>query len=121
MSQRFAVMFTCKPGTEEKVKELLRNSGRPEHEIKGPDGTVKGRVLHTMVLMHGNTIVRAIEFDGQLPDVIQHIRNQQEVRELEAGLEPLLEVPRDMSTPEGAMKSFRQAGMEILVDRYHDK
>ena len=53
--------------------------------------------------------------------MIQHIRNQQEVRDLEAGLEPLLEVPRDMSTPEGAMKFFREAGMQILVDRYHDR
>jgi hypothetical protein len=121
MSQRFAVMFKVKPGTEQKVQELFRNSGRPEHEIKGPDGTVRGRVLHTMVLMKDNIIIRAIEFEGQLPDVIQHIRNQQEVRELEAGLEPLLEVPRDMTTPEGAMKFFRESGMQILVDRYHDK
>jgi hypothetical protein len=120
MSQFSAVTWKVRAGTEQTVAELFRKSGRPEHDIRGPDGSVKGRLLQTVVLMKENTVVRVIEFDGELSDVHQHMRRQQEVQELERELDKYLETPRDMSTPEGAQKYFRETTMQVIVHRRHD-
>jgi hypothetical protein len=121
VSQYSALMWKVKPGTEQVVEELFRNSGRPDFTIRGEDGTEKGRLLSTLVLMKDNVVIRVIEFEGDPRDVALHMRQQQEVVDLERELDRYLEVPRDMSTPEGAQKFFREAGMKVLLDRRHDR
>jgi hypothetical protein len=108
MPNAWALMFTVRQGTEQAVREAFQNSGRPKHDIVGPDGTPKGRLLHTMVLMKDNVVIRMIEFEGELRDVIQHMRQQDEVIALEGELEKYLEVPRDMSTPQSAAEFFQR-------------
>jgi hypothetical protein len=121
VSQYSALMWTVKPGTEQTVEDLFRNSGRPDFTIRGADGTEKGKLLSTLVLMKGNVVIRVIEFEGDPREVALHMRQQQEVVELEEQLDQYLEVPRDMSTPEGAQKFFREAGMKVILDRRHDR
>jgi SchA/CurD like domain-containing protein len=120
MSQYWGLTWKVKPGTEQIVEELFRNSGRPEHVIRGEDGAVKGKLLSTIVLMKDNVVVRLIEFEGDLRDVAQHMRRQKEVVDLERGLDQYLETPRDMSTPEGVQKFFREASMRCILARQHD-
>jgi SchA/CurD like domain len=120
LSQSWALIWKVKPGTEEQVVELFANYQPPEHIVRDADGNEKGRLLSTQVFMRDNVVVRVMEFEGELPDVAAHLGRQPAIRELEANLDPLLETPRDMSTPEGARKFFMETSMRCLVARRLD-
>jgi hypothetical protein len=116
-----ALYYPLKPGSEEKVKELFRKSGRPQFEIKAPDGTVVGKLLGTMAFVGPEMAVRVIEVEGPLPVVAAHMSRQPAVKEFERQLTELISVPRDMGTPEGAREFFARASMECVLSRRHDQ
>jgi hypothetical protein len=117
MSQHWAMTWTVKPGVEQDVEELFRNYGTPEHVFRDGDGNEVGRLISTQVFMKDNRVVRVMEFEGDHRTLVAHLQQQPAVRELERKLDDYLEVPRDMSTPEGAQKFFREAGMRCLLSR----
>jgi hypothetical protein len=122
MRLRTALMWTVKRGTEQKVKELFANYGRPEMIIRDEHGVERGKLLSTLVFMKDNVVVRVA--DAEVEDVemlARHLRQQPAIQELESQLDPYLEEARDMSTPEGAQAFFRRAGMECLVARSYDE
>lgn len=111
---RFAIHFRVRPGTEEKVKDLLANYAPPERVTA--DGT---RLLSTTVFMKGNLVVRMIEIDGQLPSLIKHMSQDPNIQYVERELDKYLvdEDKRDASTPEGARAFFQKAMMEHVTTR----
>ena len=118
MRLRTALMWKVKPGTEQKVRELFANYGRPEMVIRDEQGIERGKLLSTLVFMKDNVIVRVA--DAEVDDVntlAKHLRKQPAIQELEKSLDQYLEEPRDMSTPEGAQAFFKRAGMDCLVAR----
>jgi hypothetical protein len=123
MSQWMALMWDIKPGSQDAVRELFQNYGRPDHTIKDPDGNEVGTLLTTVVFMRGDTVIRAVETtdDVPLPVLAQHMGKQQAIRELEEALDEHLAEPRDMSTPEGAREFFMNTIMECLISRRHDE
>ena len=121
MSQFQALIWKVKPGTEEEVVELFSNYKPPEHIVRDQEGNEKGKLLSTQVFMHDNTIVRVMEIEGEMRDVAPHLGRQPAIRELEEKLDPLLETPRDMSTPEGARKFFAETSMRCLIARRLDE
>ncbi len=121
MSQHWALYWTVKPGTEDKVRELFQNYGRPDPVVKDADGNEKGRLLGTQVFMKGNVAIRVMEIDGALPEVAAHLGRQPAIQELETKLDEYLEEPRDMSDPEGARKFFMRTMMETVLARRHDE
>lgn len=112
-----ALYFGLRPGTEDEVAELFASSGVPNHDVTDDDGVVVGKLLRTLVFVGKEKAVRVIEIDGDLAAVSKHMSRQAEVIELEAKLEPFLSTPRDMVTPEGAMKFFADAGMRCVLER----
>lgn len=117
MSTWHALLYPIKPGSEETVKELFRNSGRPQFEVTDADGKVVGRLLATMAFVGREAAIRVIEVDGPLPLVAAHMSRQPEVKEFERQLEKYLTEPRDMLSPEGARAFFQKAGMENVLNR----
>ncbi|MEA2480428.1 MAG: hypothetical protein QOJ07_2350 [Thermoleophilaceae bacterium] len=116
------MIWKVRKGTEEQVRELFHNYGRPDHVIKDDDGNEIGLLVSTQVFMRENTIVRVIEADApSFIDVGKHMRKQQAIQDLETKLDPFLEEPRDMSTPQGAAQFFMSTMMECLVVRRHDE
>lgn len=109
---RYALHFTVKPGAEEEVAHLLKTYDRPPPEID--DET---KLLGTTIFMHGNHVIRVMDVQGDLRKVIQHLAAQPGIHELEEKLTPLLEEPRDMSTPEGARGFFMKAMMTRVTHR----
>jgi len=120
MTNYFAITWTVKPGSEDKVKEAFANYGRPDHDVKDADGNVVGKLVSTQVFMKGNRIVRAIEFEGSIMDLAPHMGRQPAIIALENEIDKYLEEPRDMSTPEGARKYFMETAMETLINRRWD-
>lgn len=121
MSDWWALMWDVKPGSEEAVQELFKSYGRPDPIVRDEEGNEKGRLLSTIVFMKGQTIVRAVEIEGALPEVAAHLGRQPEIQELEEKLDPHLAVPRDMSDPEGARKFFIDSIMQTLLVRQLDE
>lgn len=117
----WALIWNVKPESVETVKELFRNYGRPDPVVRDEEGNEKGRLISTAVFMRDNTIVRVMEVEGDMRDVAAHMGRQPAIRELESKLDEHLEVPRDMSTPEGARAFFMSTGMECLLARRHDE
>ena len=117
MSEFHALMWNVKLGTEDQVRELFKNYGRPDPTIRDDDGNEVGKLLGTQVFLKGNTVVRVVEVEGSLREVAVHMGKQPAVRDLEEKLDDLLETPRDMSTPQGAAAFFRQSAMEVLIAR----
>lgn len=116
-----ALCYPLKPGSEDKVKELFRSSGRPRFDVKDAQGNTIGRLLGTMAFVGTELAVRVIEVEGPLPMVAAHMSRQPEVKEFEQQLEEHLAQPRDMVTPEGARAFFMRAGMECVLARRHDQ
>ncbi|WP_433429278.1 SchA/CurD-like domain-containing protein [Nonomuraea sp. CA-141351] len=112
--QRYAVMFRVKPGTEDKVKDLLANYSRPGWVA--PDGT---RLMSTSVFMKDGLVVRMIEIEGNLPGLMRHLSQEPSIQRVEAELDKYLveEDRRDASTPEGAREFFLRAMMETVTTR----
>jgi SchA/CurD like domain len=120
MPNYFAIMWDVQPGSEDKIRELFSDYGRPDHDVKDADGNVVGKLLGTQVYMKGHTIVRVIEFEGSIVDVAPHMGRQPAIKALEDELDNYLVNPRDMSTPEGARKFFMETAMETLIARRWD-
>jgi SchA/CurD like domain len=116
-----ALFYPLKPGSEEKVKDLFRRSGRPNFEITDENGKVVGKLLGTMAFVGREMAVRVIEVEGPLPVVAAHMSRQQAVKDFERELEELISVPRDMTTPEGAREFFSRAALECVLSRRHDE
>jgi hypothetical protein len=121
MSQWHALYYPLKAGSEEKVKELFKASGRPKFDVRNDQGEVVGRLLGTMAFVGKEMAVRVIEVEGPIPVVAAHMSRQPEVKAFERELEEHLAVPRDMVTPEGARAFFRDAALECVLARRHDQ
>jgi SchA/CurD like domain len=109
------LIYPLKPGTEETVADIFRRSGRPNHDVLDDDGNVVGRLIRTLVFVGPGLAIRVIEVDGDLRSVSRHMSRQPQVRAFEREIEQHLAVPRDMVTPEGAERFFRDAGMRPIA------
>lgn len=110
--ERFALLFTVKPGTEEEVANLFKTYGRPS--VQASSST---KLLSTSVFMKDNIVVRVFDIEGNLDEAIASLSQQQAIHEVEKVLNPLLEHPRDFSDPEAAKRFFDQSLMTRLTHR----
>lgn len=122
MGEHYAMTWNVKKGTEDEVRALFEDYGRPDHTIRDEDGNEIGRLLGTQVYMRENMVVRVVEAEApSFIDVAKHMRKQKAIQDLEAKLDQYLEEPRDMSTPQGAAEFFMKTAMQCVVDRRHDQ
>lgn len=110
--QRYAITFRVKPGSVERVQELLATYEPPEWTT--PDGT---RLLSTSVFMKDDLVVRMMEIEGNLGSAMAHLSRQPSIQALERELDQHLVEPRDLSSPEGARAFFSRAMMRTVTTR----
>jgi hypothetical protein len=108
------LIYPLKAGHEDDAAAIFEESGRPQHDVLDDAGTVVGRLLRTLVFVGPEIAIRVIEVEGDLRTVSRHMSRQPQVRAFERQIEEHLAVPRDMVTPEGAEKFFRDAGMRAV-------
>jgi hypothetical protein len=113
-TQRYAVMFRVRPGTEETVAELLAGYQAPVRYVDEDT-----RLVSTSVFMKDQLIVRMIEIEGSLPKVMAHLSQDPNIQYVERELDKYLieEDRRDMSTPEGAREFFLRAMFRTVTTR----
>jgi hypothetical protein len=116
-----ALTWTVKPGTEDTVAQLFARSGRAaSFDITDAHGNQVGQIIASAVFMKDNHVVRVMEYEGHLDDVIKHIADQPAVQELEQWLAPYLEVPRETSNVEGFRDFFLASRMKCIIVRHRD-
>ncbi|MFE2252428.1 TcmI family type II polyketide cyclase, partial [Streptomyces lavendulae] len=106
---RHALTFTVKPGSEEKVAQILSSYDSPQARVD--DHT---RLLRTSLFMYGNRVVRAVEVEGDLTAALRHVSEQPEVRAVEHAINPYLEQDRDLADPESARMFFMRAALPAV-------
>ena len=119
MRQFAAVTWKVKPGHDEELAQLFANYKPPgSFVLRNGEGQEVGQLIATAVFIKDDTIVRVIEFDGALEDVLRHMATQQGVRELEDGVDAYLQLPRDTATPQAFREFFQRSRMRCLVQRF---
>ncbi|MCS0605152.1 antibiotic biosynthesis monooxygenase [Streptomyces sp. LP11] len=106
---RHAITFTVKPGSEQKVKEILSDYASPEARVDE-----RTRLLRTSLFMRGNRVVRAVEVRGDLLAALRHVARQPEVRAVEEAINPYLEQDRDLNDEESARVFFTRAALPAV-------
>ncbi|GAA2272097.1 MULTISPECIES: SchA/CurD-like domain-containing protein [Kitasatospora] len=106
---RHALTFTVRPGSEQKVAEILAGYTSPRARVNGTT-----RLARTSLYMKGNRVVRAVEVVGDLVAALRHVAQQPEVRAVEEAVNPYLEEARDLSDPLSARDFFQRAALPAV-------
>ncbi|WP_328447958.1 MULTISPECIES: SchA/CurD-like domain-containing protein [unclassified Amycolatopsis] len=106
-----AITYDIKSGCEDDVASVFADFQRPRSSVL-PDGA---RILATAVFIRDATLVRFIEYEGDLDAVARFMANQPGVREVERKLAPYLNNPRDTGTVEGFVRTFRSSMLRCVT------
>lgn len=111
-----AVTYDIKPGFEDELAEIFGNFRRVKSDrVRTETGEQAGRILSTAVFIRDATLVRVIEYEGDLDAVARHMAAQPGVREVEGKLKPYLSRPRDTDTTEGFVATFRRSLLRTVA------
>lgn len=103
-----AITYDIKAGCEQEIEEIFANfrrvgSGAVPSRDRAADPS---RIITTALFIRDDTMVRFIEYEGDLETVAWHMANQPGVMEVERKLKPYLSKPRHTDTPEGFVRTF---------------
>ncbi|MEF3115094.1 SchA/CurD-like domain-containing protein [Streptomyces chrestomyceticus] len=112
-----AITYDVKPGHEKELTEIFGNFQRVRgSSVTDAQGRAAGTILATAVFLRDDTLVRVIEYTGDLDAVARHMAGQPGVREVERKLKPYLSRPRDTDTPEGFVATFRRSLLTTVAE-----
>ncbi|MBB4987040.1 MULTISPECIES: SchA/CurD-like domain-containing protein [Streptomyces] len=111
-----AITYDIKPGCEAELAEIFGGFRRVTSDrVRDAGGQDAGRILATAVFLRDDTLVRVIEYEGDLDAVARHMASQPGVREVERKLKPYLTRPRDTDTVEGFVATFRRSLLRTVA------
>jgi hypothetical protein len=110
--ERFALLFTVRPGTEEKAAEIFKNYARPSVQA-----STQTSLISTSVFMKDNVIIRILDIEGSLDEAVTFLSQQPAIHKVEEELNLILENPRDFTDPDVAKSFFQQALMTRVTHR----
>ncbi|MER6128875.1 SchA/CurD-like domain-containing protein [Streptomyces sp. NPDC001795] len=111
-----AITYDIKPGYEAELAEIFGNFRRVRSsQVRDEAGEAAGTILATAVFLRDDTLVRVIEYTGDLEAVARHMATQPGVREVEAKLKPYLSRPRDTDTVEGFVATFKRSLLRTVA------
>ncbi|MEU8618732.1 SchA/CurD-like domain-containing protein [Streptomyces sp. NPDC048623] len=111
-----AITYDIKPGYEKELTEIFGDFKRVRSSrVEDARGEQAGTILATAVFLRDDTLVRVIEYTGDLEAVARHMASQPGVREVERKLKPYLSRPRDTDTVEGFVATFRRSLLNTVA------
>lgn len=111
-----AISYDIRAGYEDEIAEVISGFTRPRTSTVGDDnGTEVARILSTAVFIKNDTMVRFIEYDGDLTAVARFMSTQPGVQEFERRMAPYLASPRDTGTVEGFVRTFTESSMRCIA------
>ncbi|MCM2424494.1 SchA/CurD-like domain-containing protein [Streptomyces sp. RKAG337] len=110
-----AITYDIKAGYEKEIGEIFGGFRRVGSPVVKSEGEETTRILATAVFIRDATMVRVIEYEGDLQDVARFMASQPGVQEVERKLAPYLTRPRDTGTPEGFIATFNRSLLTCLT------
>ncbi|MEU6846130.1 SchA/CurD-like domain-containing protein [Streptomyces sp. NPDC046716] len=112
-----AITYDIEPGHEKELTEIFGNFRRVRgSRVEGAAGQQLGTIVATAVFLRDDTLVRVIEYTGDLEAVARHMAAQPGVREVEKKLKPYLSRPRDTDTVEGFVATFKRSLLTTVAE-----
>ena len=110
-----AIQYDIKPGCEEQLAEIFGNFRRVGSAAVPAGGAAPTtKILATALFIRDDTMVRFIEYEGDLDAVIRHMASQPGVQEIERQLKPYLSKPRDTGTVDGFVATFKRSMLRCI-------
>ncbi|MEV4443488.1 SchA/CurD-like domain-containing protein [Streptomyces sp. NPDC049577] len=111
-----ALTYDVKSGHEKEIMEVFRSFRRVRSPVVADAaGRPEATILSTAVFIRDATLVRVIEYEGDLDAVARFMADQPGVREFEERIAPYLSRPRDTGTTEGFVATFRRSLLTPVV------
>ncbi|MBT2470720.1 SchA/CurD [Streptomyces sp. ISL-66] len=111
-----AITYDVKPGYEAELTEIFRGFKRVKgNRVEDESGAEAGTLLATAVFLRDDTLVRVIEYTGDLDAVARHMAVQPGVVDFEESIKPYLSKPRETDTPEGFVATFKRSLLTTVV------
>ncbi|MHA6763601.1 SchA/CurD-like domain-containing protein [Streptacidiphilus sp. PAMC 29251] len=111
-----ALTYDIKAGYEKELTEIFGSFRRTgSTDVAADRGVPATRILATAVFLRETTMVRFIEYEGDLQEVARHMAGQPGVQEVERKLKPYLSRPRDTATAEGFVATFNRSLLPCLT------
>jgi hypothetical protein len=111
-----ALTYDIKAGYEKELAEIFGSFRRVgSADVAAERDMPSTRILSTAVFLRDSTMVRVIEYEGDLQEVARHMATQPGVQEVERRLAPYLSRPRDTSTTEGFIATFNRSLLPCLT------
>src|SRR2546422_10606821 len=105
-----AIPYNIKPGHEDEIAEIFTNYKRPASpQVRDQAGAEVAKIIGTAVFIQDGTMVRFIEYEGDLEAVARFMAAQPGVREFERKIVPFLSKPRHTGTVEGFVHTFTES------------
>jgi hypothetical protein len=110
-----AIRYDIKAGFEEEIAGIFTDYQRPATpSVRDEGGAEVARIVGTAVFLKEDTMVRFIEFEGDIDSVARFMAAQPGVRAFERKIVPYLAKPRDTTTPEGFVRTFTASVMRCV-------
>ncbi|MFI5495838.1 SchA/CurD-like domain-containing protein [Actinoplanes sp. NPDC051859] len=110
-----AIRYDIKAGFEQEIADIFTDYRRPSSpSVRDEGGAEVARIIGTAVFLKEDTMVRFIEFEGDIASVARYMAGQPGVREFERKIKPYLSRPRDTDTPEGFVRTFTASVMRCV-------
>lgn len=110
-----AITYDLLPGHEDELAEIFTGFRRTgSSAVPGGGGGGETRILATALFIRDATMVRFIEYEGDLDAVIRHMATQPGVQEIERKLKPFLSRPRDTDTVVGFVATFKRSMLRCI-------
>lgn len=111
-----AITYDVKPGFETEITEVFRGFRRVRTPVVADaSGRPEATILSTAVFIRDATLVRVIEYEGDLDAVARFMASQPGVRDFEERIRPYLSRPRDTATTEGFVATFHRSLLNPVV------
>jgi SchA/CurD like domain len=109
-----AISYSIRPEAESEIAEIFsatgfKRTGSPV--VYDADGKEVGLIPATGLFIGDGTMVRIIQYLGELDDVARHMARQKTVKFSEQRLSPFLTTPRDTQTEQGFLRYFASSLM----------
>lgn len=110
-----AITYDIKDGYEEEIAEIFSSFRRVNSPVvRDAGGAETAKIISTAVFIRGATLVRVIQYEGDLTEVARFMAGQPGVREVEERLVPYLASPRDTGTVEGFVRTFTASTLRCI-------
>ncbi|SFQ64738.1 SchA/CurD like domain-containing protein [Amycolatopsis arida] len=111
-----AIRYDIKAGCEEEIAEIVSGFTRPRSSVVvADDGAEAARIVSTAVFIKDDTMVRFIEYEGDITAVARFMATQPGVQDFERRIVPYLASPRDTGTVDGFVRTFQDSVMRCLA------